>query len=60
MPSPIVRTVPGTQIPCCVFESSDDACRHVAQMIANLIRQRGASGQKAVLGLATGSTPLGV
>ena len=60
MPNPIARTVPGTQIPCRVFESSDDACRHVAQMIANLIRQRRASGQKAVLGLATGSTPLGV
>jgi len=29
-------------------------------MIANLIRQHAASGQKAVLGLATGSTPLGV
>jgi glucosamine-6-phosphate deaminase len=32
----------------------------VAQTIAGLIEQRGSAGQKAVLGLATGSTPLGV
>jgi len=60
MPNSTAYTLPGTQIRCCVFESSDDACRQVAQMVANLIRQRGSSGQKAVLGLATGSTPLGV
>jgi glucosamine-6-phosphate deaminase len=32
----------------------------VAQIIAGIIRERGAFGQKAVLGLPTGSTPLGV
>jgi len=60
MPNSTAYTLPGTQIRCCVFESSDSACRQVAQVIANLIRQRAASGQKAVLGLATGSPPLGV
>jgi glucosamine-6-phosphate deaminase len=54
------HTVPGTHIQCCVFESSDRACRHAARMIANLVRQRGDSRRKAVLGLATGSTVLGV
>jgi glucosamine-6-phosphate deaminase len=60
MSNSTAHTVPGTHSRCYVFESSDDACRHVARMIADLIRQRAASGQKAVLGLATGSTPLGV
>lgn len=56
----IAPAVPGTQIRCHVFDSSEGACRHVARMIANLIRQRSSSGKKVVLGLATGSTTLGV
>ena len=54
------RHVPGTQIPCYVFESNTDVTRHVAHLIANTIEERNSYGRKAVLGLATGSTPLGV
>jgi glucosamine-6-phosphate deaminase len=34
--------------------------RHIAQIIANVIRERNALGQNAVLALPAGSTPLGV
>ncbi len=38
----------------------DDVAREVAQRIAALIRARHAAGRACVLGLATGSTPIGV
>ncbi|MBV9299961.1 MAG: 6-phosphogluconolactonase, partial [Verrucomicrobia bacterium] len=41
-----------------VFQSSDDAVRLVAGSIARLIGERRAEGRTAVLGLATGSTPV--
>jgi len=41
-----------------VFQSSDSAVRLVAASIARLIRLRRDDGQPAVLGLATGSTPV--
>src|SRR3954464_12528915 len=56
----VAHRVLGTHLPTLVFESSDDLARHVAQTIANLIRERNALGQHAVLGLPTGSTPTGV
>jgi glucosamine-6-phosphate deaminase len=49
-----------TIVPTRVFGSTSGANRYVAGLIADLIRERAAAGQKAVLGLATGSTPLGV
>jgi len=52
--------IPATRIPCFGFESSEDVSRHVAQIVANTIRERNAVGQQAVLGLPTGSTPVGV
>ncbi|HEX4145135.1 MAG TPA: glucosamine-6-phosphate deaminase, partial [Pirellulales bacterium] len=58
--TPAAYEVPGTQLPCYVFESNRELSRHVAQTIAGIIRERNAFGQKAVLGLPTGSTPLGV
>ncbi len=42
------------------FQTSGEASRYVAGLIAELIRSRAAEGRKAVLGLATGSTPIGV
>lgn len=54
------RAVAGTRMPCYVFDSSDELARHVARTIANIIRDRNAVGQNAVLGLPTGSTPVGV
>ena len=43
-----------------VFDDHDALALAVAQRIAAVIREKGASGRQAVLGLATGSTPLGV
>ena len=43
-----------------VVHDHDDIARLVAQRIAALISERNASGEPAVLGLATGSTPIGV
>jgi glucosamine-6-phosphate deaminase len=43
-----------------VVDEHDDIARLVAGRIAALIRERRAGGQRAVLGLATGSTPIGV
>ncbi len=54
------RPVAGTKLPCYVFDSSKDLARHVASVVAGVIRERYAFGQKAVLGLPTGSTPVGV
>lgn len=43
-----------------IFPHSRDASAAVAQQIATLIRTRAAEGRHCVLGLATGSTPVGV
>lgn len=43
-----------------IVEDHDDIARLVAGRIAALIHERQAGGQRAVLGLATGSTPIGV
>src|SRR5712692_6482328 len=52
--------VPHTKIPTLVFPSSMQASRHVALMIESLIRQNNSAGRPTVLGLATGSTPVGL
>ena len=43
-----------------VVEEHDDIARLVASRIATLIREKEAGGEQCVLGLATGSTPIGV
>ena len=43
-----------------VVEEHEDIARLVASRIAALIREKQAAGESAVLGLATGSTPIGV
>lgn len=48
------------RIPVSVYAGSEEASRAVAGRIAGLIRERAAGGRRAVLGLATGSTPIGV
>jgi glucosamine-6-phosphate deaminase len=45
-------------VPLAVFPSSVEASRAVALEVAQLLRGRQAEGRTAVLGLATGSTPL--
>jgi glucosamine-6-phosphate deaminase len=52
--------VPHTKIPTLVFATSVPASRHVALMIESLIRQNNSAGRPTVLGLATGSTPVGL
>ena len=48
------------RIPVRVFPHSTNANKAVAAEIAALIRERAAEGRSCVLGLATGSTPVGV
>src|SRR5919107_5560537 len=43
-----------------VVPDHDELARVVARRIADLVREKAAAGQQAVLGLATGSTPIGV
>jgi len=53
----------GTQrerLPVLIFEQPDEMSHRVARRIANLIEERQAVGQELVLGLPTGSTPIGV
>ncbi len=46
-------------MPAFVFQTGKDLARHAAQIIARLIRERADLGQTSVLGLPTGSTPVG-
>jgi glucosamine-6-phosphate deaminase len=55
-----LRPLLGTALPCYVFDSHQHLARYVAQMIAGILRERKSHGQKAVLGLPTGSTPVGI
>jgi glucosamine-6-phosphate deaminase len=52
--------VPHTKIPTLVFTTSTQAARHVALMIESLIQQNNSAGRPTVLGLPTGSTPVGM
>ena len=48
------------RVPVIVVDNYDDIARLIAEAMANLIRERNQQGRSAVLGLATGSTPIGV
>ncbi len=48
------------EAPTYVFESGADACNHVAQQIASIVRDRNSLGRTATLGLVAGSSPVGV
>jgi glucosamine-6-phosphate deaminase len=60
MISPARPPVAGTEIPCYAFESHQTLARDLAQVVAATIQERQAQGKQAVLGLPTGSTPVGV
>ena len=60
IPAHAARPVPRTQPPCFVFDNVKMMAQYVAQLVAQLIRERTALGQNAVLGLPTGSTPMSV
>src|SRR5262245_15562267 len=59
-PSQSSHSVPNTKLPTLVFPTSVKAARHVALMIESLIRQNNSAGKPTVLGLPTGSTPVGL
>ncbi|TGD77665.1 glucosamine-6-phosphate deaminase [Hymenobacter wooponensis] len=48
------------KLPVTIFDEARDGAIHVAHELADLIRRKQAQGEKAVLGLATGSSPIGV
>src|SRR5262245_23071764 len=54
------RYVPHTKTPTLVFPTSAQASRHVARMSQTLIRQHASAGRPTILGLPTGSTPVGL
>ena len=57
---PTATRIPGTAIPCYQFDTHEELARCVAQTFVRVIRERNSFGQHAVLGLPTGSTPVGV
>ena len=48
------------KVPVTVYPSQDEASVKVAERIASIIKDKNAKGEKAVLGLATGATPIKV
>ncbi|MBC3538174.1 glucosamine-6-phosphate deaminase [Rufibacter sp. H-1] len=48
------------KVPVTVYKDQQEASKAVAHRIAELIRRKQAIGEKTVLGLATGATPVGV
>lgn len=49
-----------TKVPTLMFETARDVDRHVALVVEGLIRENNSAGVRTVLGLPTGSTPVGV
>jgi glucosamine-6-phosphate deaminase len=47
------------RVPVVILEY-DEIARHIARRMAEIIEQRRKEGARAVLGLATGSTPIGI
>lgn len=54
------RIVPKERLHCRVFARSSEISNTIAATIAELIRTRQAADENCVLGLATGSTPVGI
>jgi glucosamine-6-phosphate deaminase len=50
----------GTRIPTLLFTHTSEVDRHVALVVEGLIRENNSAGTPTVLGLPTGSTPIGV
>ena len=56
----ISHPLPHTRVRTLKFANSVAASKHVAKEIDKLVRARNAAGKPTVLGLATGSTPVGL
>jgi len=52
--------VPNARLRTLVFKTSGDASRHAALIVERLVRENNSAGRPTVLGLATGSTPVGL
>jgi glucosamine-6-phosphate deaminase len=55
-----LHSLPHTRVPTVLFPTAAAASKYVAREIDKLIRARNAAGKPTVLGLATGSTPVGL
>ena len=55
-----LHPLPHTRIPATLFPTALAASKFVAREIDKLVRARNAAGKATVLGLATGSTPVGL
>ncbi|MBX3442807.1 MAG: glucosamine-6-phosphate deaminase [Planctomyces sp.] len=60
IPEPPARPLAHVKAPTLLFRTSSGVGKHVAETVAALIRERHAAGRATVLGLPTGSTPVGV
>ncbi len=56
--SSVARPVSGTNVPAFCFETIHELSHYAAHLVAGLVRERAALGQKTVVGLPAGSTPL--
>lgn len=56
--SPKARPISGTHIPAFCFGTVHELAHYAAYIVAGLVRERAALGQKTVIGLPAGSTPL--
>ena len=54
------QSLRNTRLPTLLFDGPQDVDRHVALVIESLIREKNSAGLPTVLGLPTGSTPIGV
>ena len=52
--------VPNARLRTLVFKTSNEASRHAALTVERLVRENNSAGRPTVLGLATGSTPVGL
>ena len=57
---PALYPLPHTRTPTVLFPTAGAAAKYVAKEIDKLILARNAAGKPTVLGLATGSTPVGL
>lgn len=58
--TPKSKFVRHTKVPTLIFETSSELAKYVASVVADLIRKKNEAGVPTILGLPTGSTPLGV
>lgn len=58
--TPKSKFVRHTKVPTVIFETSSELAKYVASVVAELIRSKNEAGVPTILGLPTGSTPLGV